>query len=122
MIAWNGFSCKWGPFVIILDKKGVPFWEQVSQFWNSQLTPDSVQLAISPKALPRYIKDKLQATLDPEVAIVPMLSWVEHYGLGQWYDPHVVHGAWAIKQWAGGSIHHTTYKSRIFSLNFDVTF
>ena len=23
MIAWNGFSCKWGPFVIIPDKKGV---------------------------------------------------------------------------------------------------
>ena len=40
------------------------------------------QLAISPKALLRYIRDRPRATLDSDVAIVSRLPRVEHYGLG----------------------------------------
>nr|POF20744.1 hypothetical protein CFP56_65272 [Quercus suber] len=41
--------------------------------------PDDARHAISPKALPRYIRVKLRATLDPEIIIVlsPLLSYID---------------------------------------------
>ena len=96
-----------GPLWDYSWQKGVPLWEWECRFWNSWLMPDVVWQVTSPKALLRYIRDKLWATLDPEVVIVPGLSQADQYGSGPWYGPHAIHSLWAIRQWAGEFVHHT---------------
>ena len=76
MIALNGFSCKCGPYGIILDKRESHFGNGCLSFgtrdWRWTLFSRR-----PPPRQPRYIGNRLRTMLDPEVVIVHGLPRVE---------------------------------------------